>query len=47
MRKEPEKEFFEMTVLAFQLRHSSISINIMKVDRGDLYDECIRSKEPF
>ena len=38
-RKEPEVEFFEMTVLAFILSHPS-SKTIMTLDRDKLWDEC-------
>ena len=38
-RKEPELEFFEMTVLAFQLSHPNCK-TILTVDRSKLYQEC-------
>ena len=38
-QKEPELQFFEMTVLAFILSHPS-SKTIMTLDRNALFDEC-------
>lgn len=45
-RKEPEREFFEMTVLAFILTHPS-SKNIMTLDRNKLFDECHKVHKSF
>ena len=44
LRKEPEIEFFEMTVLAFQLCHPA-SKSLMKIDRISMLSEC-RSEQP-
>ena len=44
-RKEPEREFFEMTVLAFQLAHSN-SKSLMELDRNKLFYEC-KSEHPM
>ena len=45
-RKDPEKEFFEMTVLAFILSHPS-SKSIMTVDRNELFDQCKLTHKSF
>ena len=44
-RKDPEREFFEMTVLAFQLSHSSHK-SLMTLDRNKLYFQC-KSEHPM
>ena len=46
-RKDPEREFFEMTVLAYQLRNVKKSTSIMKIDRSSLYKECLKMKKGF
>ena len=46
-RKDPEREFFEMTVLAYQLRNVKKSTSIMKLDRTALYFECLKLKKGF
>lgn len=45
-RKEPELEFFEMTVLAFILSHPS-SKTIMTLDRNKMYDDCKKVHKSF
>lgn len=45
-RNEPEREFFEMTVLSFILTHPS-SKNIMTMDRTNLFDECTKTHKSF
>ena len=45
-RKDPEKEFFEMTVLAFILSHPS-SKSIMTVDRNELFEDCKLAHKSF
>ena len=45
-RKEPELEFFEMTVLAFQLSHPN-SKTLLKVDRQQMYEECKAAHSSF
>ena len=46
-RKDPEREFFEMTVLAYQLRNVKKSTSIMRIDRSALYFECLKIKKGF
>ena len=46
-RKDPQREFFEMTVLAYQIRNQKKSPTIMKINRTDLYYECIETKKGF
>ena len=46
-RKDPEREFFEMTVLAYQLRNVKKSVMIMKIDRSKLYFECLKINKGF
>ena len=46
-RKDPQREFFEMTVLAYQIRHQKKSPTIMKINRTELYHECIKTKKGF
>lgn len=45
-RKDPEQEFFEMTVLSFILSHPS-SKTVMTLDRNRLYDECRKLHKSF
>ena len=46
-RKDPQREFFEMTVLAYQIRNQKKSPSIMKINRSDLYHECVKTKKGF
>ena len=46
-RKDPQREFFEMTVLAYQIRHQKKSPTIMKINRTELYHECVKTKKGF
>ena len=46
VRKEPEREFFEMTVLAFQLKHP-MSLTVLTVDRDKLFMECRKVHKSF
>ena len=46
VKKTPEQEFFEMTVLSFQLCHSN-SKTIFSIDRNKMYDECRRAHKSF
>ena len=36
-----------MTVLAYQLRNQKKSASIMKINRTDLYYECLKTKQTF
>lgn len=45
-RKEPEREFFEMTVLSFQLSHP-MSTTIMTLDRNKLFSDCKTAHASF
>ena len=38
IQKSKDREFFEMTVLSFQLRNQDICPNIMSVDRDKLFE---------
>ena len=38
-RKDPEREFFEMTICAFQLNYPSCK-SLLRVDRSRLFNEC-------
>ena len=46
-RKNPEREFFELTVLSYQLKNQEACPSLMLVDRSALYKECKKIDKPF
>jgi len=45
-RKDPNEEFFKMTLLSFKI-NSKISSKVFEIDSTELYKDCQKSKLPF